>query len=67
MCPLWWKSSSKLQGMYGLQGPTKENIPISPLETVHSCTNQANLTHGVTYAQLNKILMLPQIYSKSHK
>jgi hypothetical protein len=47
MCPLWWKSSCELQGMYGLQGPTKENILTSPFETTHSsCTNQTNLTHS---------------------
>jgi hypothetical protein len=43
---VWWKSSSKLQGMYGLQRPTKENISISPFETIHSCTNQINHTHS---------------------
>jgi hypothetical protein len=26
MCPLWWESSCELQGMYGVQGPTKEHI-----------------------------------------
>jgi hypothetical protein len=32
---------------YGLQGPAKENIPISPFETIHSsCTYQTNLTHS---------------------
>jgi hypothetical protein len=48
MCPLWWKSSSKLQGMYSsLQRPTKENILTSPCETIHSsCTNQTNLTYS---------------------
>jgi hypothetical protein len=47
MCRLWWKSSCELQGMYGLQGPTKENIPTSPFETIHSSvTNQTNLTYS---------------------
>jgi hypothetical protein len=47
VCPLWWKSSCKLQGMYGLQGPTKENKPTSPFETIHSSyTNQTILTHS---------------------
>jgi hypothetical protein len=43
--------------MYGLQGPTKENIPTSPFETIHSSfTNQTNLNTqpGVTYAQITK-------------
>jgi hypothetical protein len=47
VCPLWWKSSSKLQRMYGLQRPTKENIPTPSSETIHSsCTNQTNITHS---------------------
>jgi hypothetical protein len=47
MCSLWQKSSCELQGMYGLQGPTKENILTSPFETIHSfCTNKTNLTHS---------------------
>jgi hypothetical protein len=41
--------------MYGLQGPTKENIPTFPFETVHSsCTNKTGLTHSTTYAQITK-------------
>jgi hypothetical protein len=41
--------------MYGLEGPTKENIPTSPFETVHSCTNKKLHTQpGVTYAQITK-------------
>jgi hypothetical protein len=47
MCLLWWKSSCELQGLYGLQGPTNENIPTSPFETIHSsCTNQTNISHS---------------------
>jgi hypothetical protein len=47
MCPLWWKSSCELQGMYGLQGPTKANIPTSLFEDMYSTrTNQANLIHS---------------------
>jgi hypothetical protein len=43
--------------MYGLQGPTKENIPTSPFETIHSSSrNQTNFNTqpGVTYAQITK-------------
>jgi hypothetical protein len=56
MYPLWWKSSCELQGLYGLQGPTKENTPTSPFETIHSShTNQTLYTQpGVTYAQITK-------------
>jgi hypothetical protein len=47
MCPLWWKSSCELQGMYGLHGPTKENIPTLPVETVpSSCTNKKYPIHS---------------------
>jgi hypothetical protein len=47
ICLLWWKSSCDLQGMCGLQGPTKENIPTFPFEIIHSSfTNQTNLTHS---------------------
>jgi hypothetical protein len=43
LCPLWWKSSCELRGMFCLQGPTKEHIPISSFETIHSFrTNQTN-------------------------
>jgi hypothetical protein len=47
MCPSWWSISCELQGMYGLQGPTKENIPTSPVETIHSShTNETYLIHS---------------------
>jgi hypothetical protein len=45
MCPLWWKSSCELQGMYGLQGPTKENTPTAPVETILDSTNQTYPIH----------------------
>jgi hypothetical protein len=57
MCPLWWESSCKLQEMYSIQGPIKENIPTSPFENTHSShANQTNTIHsrGVTYAQITK-------------
>jgi hypothetical protein len=47
VCPLWWKSSCALQGLYGLRGPTEENIPTSPFENIHSSrTNQTNPIHS---------------------
>jgi hypothetical protein len=37
----------ELQGMYGLQGPTKENILTPPFENIPSShTNQRNPTHS---------------------
>jgi hypothetical protein len=45
MCPLWWKSSYELQGIYYLQRPKKESIPI--------CLKQY-IQPGVTYAQITK-------------
>jgi hypothetical protein len=41
---------SRTQAMeYGLQGPTKENIPTSTFEKIHcSCTNQTNIIHSTT-------------------
>jgi hypothetical protein len=47
ICPLWWKSSWKLQGICNLQGPIKENIPTSQFEDIHSSrTNQTNPIHS---------------------
>jgi hypothetical protein len=47
MCPMSWKSSCELQGMYGLQGPTKENTPTSPFKNIHSSrTNQTYPMHS---------------------
>jgi hypothetical protein len=49
LCLLSWKSYCKLpvQGMYRAQRPTKENIPSSPIETIHSSrTNQTYLLHS---------------------
>jgi hypothetical protein len=56
MCPLWWKSSCEIQGMYSLQRLTKQKIPTSPFETIHSCINKTTPIHstGVTYAQITK-------------
>jgi hypothetical protein len=49
-------SFKESQGLYGLQGPTKENTPTSPFETTHSsCTKQTLHTRpGVTYAHITK-------------
>jgi hypothetical protein len=44
-------------GTTGLERPTKENIPTSPVETIHtSHTNQTYIytQQGVTYAQITK-------------
>jgi hypothetical protein len=43
--------------MYRLQGPTKENITISPFENIHSLAQIKQTIHtqpGVTYAQITK-------------
>jgi hypothetical protein len=57
MCPLQWKSSYELKGIYGLQGPTKKSISTSCLKqyTTLSQIKQTLYTQpGVTYAQITK-------------
>jgi hypothetical protein len=43
--------------MYGLQGPSKENIPTSPFEDMHSSSQIKQILciqPGVSYAQVTK-------------
>jgi hypothetical protein len=43
--------------MYGLQGPTKQNISTAPFETIHFPAQMKQNLHtqqGVTYAQITK-------------
>jgi hypothetical protein len=57
MCPLWWKSSYELQGMYGLQIATKDNISTSSFKTTHPPVQFKQILYpqpGVTYAQITK-------------
>jgi hypothetical protein len=50
MCPLWWKSSWELQGMYGLQGPTtplhfKIHTPPAQIKQTLYTQPRATYTH----------------------
>jgi hypothetical protein len=57
MCSLWWKFYRKLQGMYGLQAPTTENILTPPSKNLHSSSTTQQTTYtqsGVTNAQVTK-------------
>jgi hypothetical protein len=62
MCPRWRKSSRELQGMYGLQGSSEENLP-TPHPKIYTPPTQpqqtVNTQPGVTLAQTTETFYTP--------
>jgi hypothetical protein len=54
---LWWKSSCELQGMYGLQSPTKKTYP--PLR-LKQCTHPTQIKHTLHTCRCRNAMRQPR-------